>query len=258
MPMELLSLNEALTGQIYAFMVIFSRLGTAFMLLPGFGDAYVSARIRLLLALAITVVVQPILMPMLPPVPAGVLGMTVLIVKEGFIGVFLGTVTRLLTAALDTAGTLISMQIGLSNAFMFNPALASQGTLIGAYMGYMGIVLLFVTDLDHLLILAVIGSYEVFVPGAVLPMGDFAEMTTKMVGQSFAIGAQMAAPFLAVGIMFNLAVGLLQKMMPQFQAFSVIMGGQVALGLALFAIVISATMLFWLRKVQDTLMGLLG
>ncbi|UEM20177.1 flagellar biosynthetic protein FliR [Skermanella mucosa] len=258
MPMELLSLNEALTGQIYAFMVIFSRLGTAFMLLPGFGDAYVSARIRLLLALAITVVVQPILMPMLPPVPAGSLGMTVLIVKEGFIGVFLGTITRLLTAALDTAGTLISMQIGLSNAFMFNPALASQGTLIGAYMGYIGVVLLFVTDLDHLLILAVVGSYEVFVPGAALPMGDFAEMTTKMVGQSFAIGAQMAAPFLAVGIMFNLAVGLLQKMMPQFQAFAVIMGGQVALGLALFAIVISATMLFWLRTVQDTLIGLLG
>jgi flagellar biosynthetic protein FliR len=58
--------------------------------------------------------------------------------------------------------------------------------------------------------------------------------------------------------MFNLALGLLQKMMPQLQAFSVIMGGQVALGLALFTIVVSATMLFWLQAVETTLAGLLG
>ncbi|EWY37141.1 flagellar biosynthesis protein FliR [Skermanella stibiiresistens SB22] len=258
MPMELLSLNDALNGQIYAFMVIFSRVGTAFMLLPGFGDSYVSTRIRLMMALAITLVVLPILMPTLPPVPAGALGLAVLLVMESFVGVFLGTLTRMLTAALDIAGTIISMQIGLSNAFMFNPALASQGTLIGAYMGYIGIILLFVTDLHHMLILAVIGSYEVFAPGATLPVGDLADMMTRMVGQSFMIGAQMAAPFLAVGIMFNLALGLLQKMMPQLQAFSVIMGGQVALGLALFTIVVSATMLFWLQAVETTLSGLLG
>jgi flagellar biosynthetic protein FliR len=258
MPMELLSLDQALTGQIYSFMLIFSRIGTAFMQLPGFGDTYVQPRIRLLLALAITLVVQPALIPMLPPVPAGALGLTVLIVMEGFVGLFLGTISRMLSAALDIAGTIISMQIGLSNAFMFNPALAAQGTLIGAYMGNIGVVLLFVTDLHHLLILSVIGSYEVFVPGAPLPMGDFAEMMTKMVAQCFAIGAQMAAPFIAVGIMFNLALGLLQKMMPQLQAFGVIMGGQVALGLALLTIVMSAIMLFWLRTVESSLAGFLG
>jgi len=258
MPMELLSLDQALTGQIYAFMLIFSRVGTAFMLLPGFGNTYVSARVRLMLALAITLVVQPILTPLLPPIPAGALGLTVLMVIEGFVGVFLGTISRMLSAALDIAGTIVSMQIGLSNAFMFNPALAAQGTLIGAYMGNIGVVLLFVTDLHHLLILSVVGSYEVFVPGAALPMGNFAETMTRMVGQCFAIGAQMAAPFIAVGIMFNLALGLLQKMMPQLQAFSVIMGGQVALGLALFTIVISATMMFWLRTVESSLAGFLG
>jgi flagellar biosynthesis protein FliR len=80
MPMELLSLNQALTGQIYAFMLIFSRIGTAFMQLPGFGDTYVQPRIRLTLALAITVVVMPTVAPMLPPIPAGALGLTVLIV----------------------------------------------------------------------------------------------------------------------------------------------------------------------------------
>ena len=89
-------------------------------------------------------------------------------------------------------------------------------------------------------------------------MGDFAEMMTKMVAQCFAIGAQMAAPFIAVGIMFNLALGLLQKMMPQLQAFGVIMGGQVALGLALLTIVMSAIMLFWLRTVESSLAGFLG
>jgi len=68
----------------------------------------------------------------------------------------------------------------------------------------------------------------------------------------------MAALFIAVGIMFNLALGLLQKMMPQLQAFGVIMGGQVAAGLALLIIVMSATMLFWLRTVESSLAGFLG
>jgi flagellar biosynthesis protein FliR len=258
MPMELLSLDQALQGQIYAFILIFSRIGTAFMQLPGFGDTYVPTRVRLMLAFAITVVVQPTVTPMLPPIPAGALGLSVLIVVEGFIGLFLGTISRMLSAALDIAGTIVSMQIGLSNAFMFNSALAAQGTLIGAYMGNIGVVLLFVTDLHHLLILSVIGSYEVFVPGAPLPMGDFADMMTRMVAQCFSIGAQMAAPFIAVGIMFNLAMGLLQKMMPQLQAFSVIMGGQVAAGLALLTLVMSATMMFWLRTVESSLAGFLG
>jgi flagellar biosynthetic protein FliR len=208
--------------------------------------------------MAVTFVVQPTLTPMLPPIPSSGLGLTVLIVLESFVGLFLGTISRMLAAALEIAGTIISMQIGLSNAFMFNPALASQGTLIGGYMGNIGVVLLFVTDLHHLLILSVIGSYEVFTPGAPLPMGDFAETMTGMVAQCFSVGAQMAAPFITIGIMFNLALGLLQKMMPQFQAFGIIMGGQIVLGLALLMVVLSATMMFWLRTMESSLAAFLG
>jgi flagellar biosynthetic protein FliR len=208
--------------------------------------------------MAITFVVQPTLTPTLPPMPPSGLGLTVLIVLESFVGLFLGTISRMLAAALEIAGTIISMQIGLSNAFMFNPALASQGTLIGGYMGNIGVVLLFVTDLHHLLILSVIGSYEVFTPGAPLPIGDFAETMTGMVARCFSVGAQMAAPFIVIGIMFNLALGLLQKMMPQFQAFGIIMGGQIVLGLALLMIVLSATMMFWLRTMESSLAAFLG
>ncbi len=253
-----MTFDQALTGQVFAFLLIFTRLGTAFTLLPGFGDSYVSQRIRLLLALAVSFVVLPVLAPHLPPMPKSASDLFVLLGQEFFVGVFLGTISKLLMSALETAGAIIAMSAGLSAAQMFNPAMASQGTLPGALLGYAAVLLVFVTNQHHLLILAVVDSYELFVPGQALPIGDFADMITKLVAHSFAVGTQMAAPFLIFGFGFNLALGILTKMMPQLQIFTLIQSVQIAIGLFMFAVVMAATLMFWLRDFEDAVMGFLG
>src|SRR5688572_15195275 len=108
-----MTLDQALTGQVFAFLLIFTRLGTAFMLLPGFGDPYVAQRIRLLLALAISFVVLPVLAPHLPPMPKSASDLIMLLALESFVGVFLGTISKLLMSALETAGAIIAMAAGL-------------------------------------------------------------------------------------------------------------------------------------------------
>lgn len=250
---------QALAGdQLYVWIIVFMRVGGAFMTMPGFGDQFVSARTRLLLAVAITVVVAPILRPHLPPEPVHVLRLAMLFIGEITVGIFLGTVARLLFSALEVAGSVIAAQSGLANAQIFNPAMASQGTLPAALLGWLGLLLIFLTDLHHLMIMAVVDSYTLFQPGAAIPVHDMAGMIGRLIAKSFVIGLQMCAPFIVTGILFALALGLLNKLAPQIQVFFLFMSTQVALGLFLFALTLSAMMMFWLNYFESTFIEFLN
>jgi len=140
-------LQDIVVGHIFAFMLIFMRLGMALMIMPGIGDSFVSPQIRLHFALAMSFVLTPFLATNLPPIPKESVEMITLLVTEAFIGIFIGTVMRIMINALDTAGSVISIQAGLSNALVFNPATASQGSLVGALYSVTGVTLLFVTNM---------------------------------------------------------------------------------------------------------------
>ncbi len=250
---------QVLVGdQVYVWMLVFMRIGSAFMTMPGIGDQFVSTRTRLLFAVAVTVVVTPVLRQYLPPEPVHVLTLALLFIGEITVGIFLGTVARLLFSALEVAGTVIASQSGLANAQMFNPAMGSQGTLPAALLGWLGLLLIFITDLHHVMIMAVVDSYTLFVPGAPLPVNDMADMVGRLVARSFVIGLQMCAPFIVTGILFALALGLLNKLAPQIQVFFLFMSAQVALGLFLFAITLSAMMMFWLNHFETTFIQFLN
>jgi len=228
------------------------------MVMPVFGDQFVPTQARLLLALVISVVVTPVLLPVLPREPAAVLSLVLLLTGEILIGVFIGSVARLMFGALEVAGMIIAMPTGLSNAFVFNPALASQGSLPGSLMSWLALLLILITNLHHLLIEAVVRSYELFQPGAPVPLNDFAQSVTRLVADSFLIGVEMAAPFLATGMVFALALGVMARLAPQMQVFFVFMSAQIAYGLFLFAITVSAMMTFWLRHFESTLVQFLS
>lgn len=238
---------ETLIGvRLFAFLLVFTRVGAAFMVLPGFADSYVSARIRLMFALAVSVVATPVLSSRLPEMPSALPALFILLASEIVIGLFLGTIARILVSALETAGMIISHQTGLANAFVFNPSMAAQGSLAGAMLATVGTVLIFVTDLHHLMIRAIIDSYDLFLPGESLPWGDLAEMISVLAAQSFTVGARMAAPFLVVGLLFYLGLGMLARLMPQVQVFFIAMPIQIMLGIILLALTLSAAMLYWL------------
>ncbi len=250
-------LQQLLGEQIFVWMLVFLRVGTAFSVMPTIGDAFITPRTRLLFALAVSVVVAPVIRPQLPPMPAGPFQLLVLAAGEMTIGIFLGTIARLLMGALEVAGTIISLQSGLANAQIFNPALATAGSLPGALMGWLGLLLLFVTDLHHLLIMAVVDSYATFTPGAAIPVDDMANVIGQLVSKTFLLGVQMSAPFLITGILFALALGLLNKLAPQVQVFQIFTSVQVLMGLFLFALTLGAMMLFWLSRFESSFIELL-
>ncbi|MEA1937514.1 MAG: flagellar biosynthetic protein FliR [Pseudomonadota bacterium] len=253
-----IDLGAWLTGGVFAFMLLFCRIGSAFMVLPGFGEVFTPARFRLLLALGLCFALVPVLGPRLPSMPTGAGASFLLIATEIMTGLFMGLFARVLVLILENAGMVISHQMGLANAHMFNPQIETQGSFAGMLLSLLGLVLLFETDLHHMMILGVVESYDTFVPGASLMVDDMAETFARTVSSAFTIGVQIAAPMLIVGLMLYFALGLLARLMPQFQVFFVALPLQIFMGFLVMLLSLDAMMLFWLTCFEDRMTTLFG
>ena len=124
-------------------------------------------------------------------------------------------------SALQVAGFLIASQIGLAYAQTIDPTQNTQGAVVGNFLTLLGTVLIFATDLHHLAIGAIAGSYRMLPPGGHLPTGDMAQLVIQLVSSSFALGFQLAAPFLVFGFAVYAGLGVLARLMPQLQIFFV-------------------------------------
>lgn len=245
------ALEELLVSQVYTFILIFARVGAALMIMPGIGDSYVPARIRLLFTLVFAAILTPVISPYLPNLPGPGPGFLFLTLGEFVIGIFIGTIARILMTALDTAGMVISTNMGLANAQVFNPALAAQGSVVGAFLSVTGAVLLFSTQLHHLMIIALVDSYQSFSPGSIPATEGMAEIIAQTVNQSFSVGLRMAIPFIVVGLMIYIMMGILTRLMPQIQVFILALPLQIAVGAITMVIVVPSMLYFWLSVYQD-------
>jgi flagellar biosynthetic protein FliR len=247
----MLSLEEFLVTGVYAFMLIFTRLGTAMMIMPGIGDSFVPKNIRLMMSLGMAFVLTPVVQQYVPsPVPA-VPVLFSLIMMEFVIGLFIGTMARIFMAALDTAGMIISMTSGLANAQVFNPASASQGSIAGAFLSMTGVVLLFVTNMHHMLIYGLVESYTMFPVGGVPETGSMAQLVVAAFSGAFLIGFQIAIPFVVVAMLLYIGMGVLSRLMPQVQVFILALPVQIMLSILTLMLILSSAMLFWLGKFEE-------
>ena len=223
------------------------------MTLPGYGEPLVPPRVRLLLALLISVLVTPLVAESLPAMPASALILGLLVVGEALVGFFLGSIARIFMATLMTAGMIIAYMSALANALTNDPSAAQQGSIAGTFLHLVALMLIFALDLHHQLLLAVVDSYQLFEPGQPLPVGDFSEMLSRVVAKIFLLAVQIAAPFIAVGMTFYLGVGLLARLMPQIQVFFVAMPVQVALGITMLGLAVPIVLSWFIVNLEQTI-----
>src|SRR4051812_35812086 len=107
-------LAQLVGSQVFHLLLVFARLGSSMMLMPALGEQSISPRIRLLLGLAISLIVMPLVEPTLPDLPADPVTLTIALGSEIGIGLFIGTVARIMFTALSLAGTVIAFQTGLA------------------------------------------------------------------------------------------------------------------------------------------------
>lgn len=245
--------HYATAQQVYAAGLIFARLGAIVMLIPGIGENFVPARIRMAFAFLFALLLFPIIGPSAPPIPAAVSGVGGAVIKEVLIGLMMGAILRMFMSSLATAGELVSIQTTLSFAQTANPTQAQPTTSLGTFLGLLGVLLVMTTDLHHLFIAAIVKSYAIFPFTRVVPVNDAGQLAIQTMGRSFALGLQLSAPVLVFSLVFTIATGLIGRVMPQFQVFFVAAPLQVLLGLSVFALSIGVIGTVWLDRYRDLL-----
>ncbi len=244
-------LAELLATDVLLFMLVFARIGSAIMVLPGFGEVTVTARVRLAVALALSFVLLPVVSVHLPTLPQDSSVVLLLLGGEILIGLAIGMVGRLLITSLQIGGTIIAFNTGLGSAQMFDPAAQQQGAITSAFLTTLGVTLLFVTNLHHLMLVALADSYVAFVPGAPLPLGDFADLAAQLVAKAFRLGMQMAMPILIVSMVIYIGMGLMARLMPQIQVFFIALPIQLLAGFLILGFTLTASMLLFLEEFRD-------
>lgn len=243
---------------VYAYLLVFARLGTALMLFPGFGETQVAPRVRLSIALGVSLVVLPVVAPGLPAAPAAPIGLALLLFGEMFVGFFLGTLMRLIMSAIQIAGAIIAMETGLANALMPEIGQGGQTAIATNFLLVLALVLIFAADLHHVMLRAIIDSYASFPPGGLPPIDGFSDAVARLMAKAFLVGFQMAAPLVVLGMLLSLGMGVLSKLMPQIQVFFVVVPLQITLGMLVFAAALGTIMGWFIQSMGDVLTGALG
>lgn len=243
---------------LFVFLAVFARVGTMMMLMPVFGEISITPRVRLSIALALCLVLSPLVASLYPAEPSSPAALAAILFGEIAVGILIGTVARMVVQALQVAGTIFAFQTGLGFAQNLDPTQGSQSALLGTFLTLLGVTLIVTTDLHHLLIGALRGSYSVFVPGQFPNLGDATALVTDTVAGTFALAVELSAPFLVFGLVFYLVAGVISKLMPQIQIFFVAMPANILLGLALFMLLMGTLMTWFLDSFQDRITPFIG
>lgn len=256
--MTITLLDQFVIGQLSAFLFIFCRVGTALMVMPGFGDSYVSPRIRLLFGLAMSLVLTPLLADRMPPLPTSMFTLGLLMLSEMLIGFFIGFIGRTILSVLHVAGTIIAFQSSLAVSSIFDPVTGAQTAVLSNFMTIVAMTVIFALNLHHLMLAAVIDSYALFTPGQYPMAEDMFRYHLRLVGDCFMLGVMLAAPHIVFSFAFYLMGGLMARLMPNFQIFFVAQAPQIMLAFLLMFAVLATTIEVFTDFTQDRLTSFAG
>ena len=198
----------------------FLRALALFTALPVFSQRAVPMRVKIGLALFISLAAQPSL-PAMPLIALDSPQAIMVLLQQLLVGFTLGFAVRVVFAAVEMGGELIGLQMGLNFAGFFDPATASQGTASGRFFGTL-VAFLFVLSNSHLAIIAaLVHSFEVFAVGDE-PFAFLRQTQPQRWGaEVFTLGLWIALPLVGMLLFVNLVLGVISRVAPQISVFSV-------------------------------------
>ncbi len=213
-----------------------ARIGPAMALLPGLGESSAPALVRIGLALAISVLLVPLLAPTMPPLPESGLRWALTIAGEVVTGLWFGWLARAVADALPTGIQLVAVLLGLSSVLQPDEELGPQATAFARLFDLAVPVIILSTGGYTLVLQALAGLFTLIPPGHLLPVGDGAATVVTAVGTAFTLALQVASPFVVAGVAWHIAMGQIARIMSRVQIFFVMMPGQILGGLLLLCL----------------------
>lgn len=208
-------LDAWIAGLMFPLARILGLMSTA----PLFGNRMVPQRVRLAIGLAAAMAILPALPPV-PPVPGDSLLALVILAQQAFIGIAIGFMMRLMFAAVDVAGELIGLQMGLSFAVFFSPQTGGQTSVIAEFLGLVTL-LVFIAMNGHLMLVEIVVASFEWLPVGRMPKSEGWMLIAGYAAVMFASGLLMALPMVAALLITNTALGVLTRAAPQLNLFAV-------------------------------------
>ncbi|MBF9042650.1 type III secretion protein [Rhodobacterales bacterium HKCCE4037] len=248
---EILTLSQHLLATA---MAVFLRVGACFLVLPAFGEQMIPMRVRLGAALAFTVFLTAAVQGLI--VDDGLIPPVIAFVSEPIAGLILGLALRLLVHALQIAGTIAAQSTSLSQ--IMGGATPDPLPAMGAILMLGGLTLAVISGLHIHLVETFIRSYDLLPFGQMPGPRDFAGWGVAQVSHSFSLAMSLAAPFLIASLVYNVALGVINKAMPQLMVAFV---GAPAItwgGLVLLLLTTPFILPIWLNAFEGALAAPLG
>ena len=233
-----------LTQQAMAVgLLVFLRIGAAMALLPAFGESAVPQRVRLVLGLAFTVIVAPAVADAATLALARPGAFPALWISEPAIGLAFGLSLRLTIMALQIAGTIVAQSTSLSQAFA--TAGAEPSPVLAQLLVMAGLALAVTLGLHLRLAAALIDTYRLFPPGTWPGAGDLLEWGVGRIAATFSLGLSLAMPFVIAALVYNVALGVINRAMPQLMVSFVGAPALTAGGFLLLILALPAILHVW-------------
>ncbi len=219
---------------IVGFLLVLSRVSPLFLLAPPFNSTMVPMRARAIVATAIAIGISPLALHG-QHIPSDAMQITELALKEIVIGLGFAMAIACLFAAVDTAGSLIDSQIGLSYGSLINPVDNTQSGSMSQLYSMVGILVFIAIDGESWVIRGLAKTYEM-VPMLELP--SLSKLTASVVSAFtgiFGAALEVAAPVLLALILTDVAFGVVSRVVPQLNIFAVGFPVKIIVGLLVVA-----------------------
>ncbi|MFT5796708.1 MAG: flagellar biosynthetic protein FliR [Candidatus Azotimanducaceae bacterium] len=208
---DIMALSSMLDEYFWQGFIVFLRVAAVTSLLPGFGGQTVSVRIKLIIALAFTAIIAPSIE--FPSFVSNVESLTRLMLVETLTGLLIGIGVRLFILALQTAGAIAAQSTSLSQ--LLGGAVAEPLAAIGYILTMGAIALAMIAGLHVKVASTVILSYQILPVGMFVTGSQVVEWGVNQISNAFQLAFVLSAPFVLVSILYNLALGAINKAMPQ-------------------------------------------
>jgi flagellar biosynthetic protein FliR len=248
--------NAALEGIVIAAFLAFCRVGSCFMLMPGLSSARVPLQVRLFVAIAAT---GALLMHewdrIAPFATRNPVVLLALVASEVMIGVLIGLLARLYTMALQFMASAIATLIGFGGVGGMGIEESEPEGPLGSIITFSALMLLFVFDFHHEIIKALVMSYELAPVSTVFnPQVALIDVTDTL-SESFMVIIRLGSPFLAYAILVNLAIGFVNKLVPQIPVYFISLPFVVAGGLIMLYFAIPTLLSLFADGFVDVTIG---
>ena len=248
---ELIARLSEFTGLAQGFLwqaaLVFMRVGAAVSLIPALGEMMVPQRVKLSAAIAITMMVAPAV-SFSGSAPQGLLAP---LATEAVIGLILGFSLRLLLLGLQTAGTIAAQSTSLAQ--MFAGSGPEPQPIVSNLLVLAGLALFVAMGGLHKAVSLLIMSYDLIPPGQLPAAAEMADWGLRRISSVFALAFSLAAPFVLAALLYNLALGAINRAMPQLMVSFVGAPALTLGGLVLLALVSPVLLTIWRSAMEVAL-----